>query len=445
MNIFSWLHLTDIHCCVEDWVLSGMQDVFFGDLKQRYHEYGQWDVVLFSGDLTQRGTTKEFLKFADFLNELWEFFGTLGFSPKFLAVPGNHDLVRPHSLGIQNMPVKFPQLWHERKDIQTEFWEDEQSEYRRMLSEAFSNYMTWWRNQPYKPSAVKHGLLPGDFSASIEKNGIKVGVMGLNTSFLQLTNGDCKEKLALHARQFHQACNGNGPNWANRHHACLLLTHHPPAWLSPRFQRHVKEEITAHGYFSIHLCGHMHETIYRTLEEGGVEPRRIWQGRPFSGMESLGDGKQQHNPGYSIGIIKIKADNTGSLLFWPREIRLQGGQKEIIPDYTVKLMNDRHTDPTDIKLHDSHIGNNEEPVEPSLDSVILQILYSYFQEHSGARQMMFNELIQASGKNRELVLQSLFKLDEKGWLRCELTEKAESGSVWLTQIGIRVAKDVART
>ncbi|MHC5830771.1 MAG: hypothetical protein ACYT04_86190, partial [Nostoc sp.] len=111
--------------------------------------------------------------------------------------------------------------------------------------------------QTFKPKDLKLGTLPGDFSATIEKEGAKLGIVGFNTSFLQLTGDNYEGKLALHPRQFHQACNGDGSAWAKQHNACLLLTHHPPGWLSPDSQRHLKAEITAHGRFAVHLCGHL--------------------------------------------------------------------------------------------------------------------------------------------------------------------------------------------
>src|SRR3984893_17550273 len=58
-------------------------------------------------------------------------------------------------------------------------------------------------------------------------------------SALQLTDGDYERRLALDVRQFHAACEGNGPEWAQKHHACLLLTHQPPGWLTPEGLLHL--------------------------------------------------------------------------------------------------------------------------------------------------------------------------------------------------------------
>ncbi len=135
------------------------------------------------------------------------------------------------------------QGWDKHEDVQTEFWEEASSPYRQTVSTAFENYSAWWKGSSFKPDNIKTGLLPGDFSVSIEKEGAKLGIVGLNTAFLQLTAHNYKNKLALHTRQFHEACNGDGPNWVKQHHACLLLTHHSPAWLNRASKQHLDEEI----------------------------------------------------------------------------------------------------------------------------------------------------------------------------------------------------------
>ena len=98
-NSFSWLHLTDFHQGMrdQDWLWPGVKEIFFEDLKRLHDKSGSWDLVLFTGDLTQRGSAEEFEKLDRLLVQLWDYFAQLGSSPKLLAVPGNHDLVRPNA------------------------------------------------------------------------------------------------------------------------------------------------------------------------------------------------------------------------------------------------------------------------------------------------------------------------------------------------------------
>lgn len=276
----------------------------------------------------------------ELLAQLWNHFEQLGSSPRLLAVPGNHDLVRPDQ---DDPSVILLQDWLIRQNVQTTFWENAQSPYRRIITQVFKNYIAWWEKQPFKVEDIHMGLLPGDLSVTIEKNGAKLGIVGLNTSFLQLTDDNYEGKLALHTRQFHEACGGDGTEWAKQHHACLLLTHHPPAWLNADSKKHLNGEIVAHGHFALHLCGHNHKTASREVIDGGTEPRRLWQGRSLFGLEYFGkenEGQRLH--GYTAGRIELSG-NKGILILWPREARQQGGQRRIVLDQSVVLTDDQHT------------------------------------------------------------------------------------------------------
>ncbi|MCP4697086.1 MAG: hypothetical protein GY862_09575 [Gammaproteobacteria bacterium] len=349
MTYFNWLHLTDLHQGMEEWRWPGARESFFEDLKRLHGKYGPWDLVLFSGDLTLQGSSEEFNKADGFLKRLWDF---LEGDPVLLAVPGNHDLVRPES---KDPIVRLLKMWENQPDIREEFWDDAQSPYRRTIEKAFENYSAWQENQAFKPKNLQRGLLPGDFSVSIEKEGAELGIVGLNTAFLQLSEGDYQKKLALHARQFHEACGGDGSDWAKQHHACLLLTHHSPDWLDPDSQRHLQAEIVAHGRFAAHLCGHLHQAAagYRNIAESGTETKCLWQGRSLFGLESFTDKKQDtlRLHGYTAGRIELNEnEKEGKLIFWPREARVQGGQREITPDFSLNLTDEQHTRPKSFPL-----------------------------------------------------------------------------------------------
>jgi Calcineurin-like phosphoesterase len=353
---FNWLHLTDLHRGMkgQDSLWPGVKQIFFQDLKRLHDKCGPWDLVLFTGDLTQTGSAQEFQKLDELMNDLWEHFHTLGSSPKLLAIPGNHDLVRPNP---KEPTVRLLQQWQTHPDIQEEFWEDAESPYRQVVMSAFKNYIDWWERQPNKVENLNQGILPGDFSATFEKDGAKLGIVGLNTSFLQLTGGNYERKLALDPRQFHQVCNSDGPAWTKQHHACLFLTHHPPGWLNADAERDLKAEITAHQHFAVHLCGHLHETFSGESIEGGADARRIWQSRSLFGLDyhSSDTTAVERLHGYTAAKIEIGA-NKGNLIFWPREARLQGGQRQIVPDHSCVLIDDQHTKPTEFELRQPYIS-----------------------------------------------------------------------------------------
>jgi len=72
-----------------------VEEMFLKDLDYLRTQVGPWDLVLFTGDITQRGTEPEFDAVDKLLQKLWSLFNNWDFAPKLLAIPGNHDLVRP--------------------------------------------------------------------------------------------------------------------------------------------------------------------------------------------------------------------------------------------------------------------------------------------------------------------------------------------------------------
>lgn len=369
MTYLSWLHLTDFHQGMkeQDRLWPNVKDRFFRDLEYLYRKCGvPWDLVLFTGDLTQTGDAQEFESINQLLNELWSFFeNQLHFSnlPKLLAVPGNHDLIRPkprtkdpdYNEAVDILTHSWDEkTWDTTAKRRTTFWEQSNSRYRQVIQDAFANYIAWWNEHPYRPKeGINDGILPGDFSYTFKKDDASLGVLGLNTSFLQLTSDDYERRLALDTLQFHRACLGDGSTWVKQHNACLLMTHHPSTWLCPDSRQQLQQEIIT-DYFAVHLCGHLHEATYQDIAEGGGEAQHTWQGRSLFGLEDFGEKRKlKRSHGYTAGIIKLNGDR-GRLVFFPRESRLQGKYRNIVPDYHFNLNDQQHTNPREFKLQKTH-------------------------------------------------------------------------------------------
>ncbi|MCP4701304.1 MAG: NACHT domain-containing protein, partial [Gammaproteobacteria bacterium] len=316
---FNWLHLTDLHLGMDgqSHLWPNIREQFFDDLETLHRHCGPWDTVLFTGDFVQKGTAEEFSKLDGLLNELWDRLQTLGSEPVLLAVPGNHDLARPDP---KSSAVILLDMWNKLPDIQKElFWKEPDSERRTLINHAFANYLNW-RDDSTLPGSLKMrpGLLPGDFSATWEDRGLRIGIVGLNTAFLQLTGAaDYKGRLAWDARQFHAACGGDGAEWVKQHHACLLLTHQPPEWLNPTCAKEVYAEINPAGRFAVHFFGHMHDNLVRGESSGGGAVRHLWQGSSLFGLEQYDDKKDRRH-GYAAGRIEVQK-NAAYIRHWPRK------------------------------------------------------------------------------------------------------------------------------
>jgi|GEM_PF-2257377 len=350
MTTFSWLHLTDLHLGMAEQVpfMPAIRDRFFEDLKRLHENCGPWDFVLFTGDLTQRASSEDFEKVDEFLAKLWDLFGELGSGkPALFAVPGNHDLVRPNPKEPEVKVLRND--WVTDRELRSEFWTEPKSRYRNTVNNAFANYAEWWKKLTHKPP-VQSGLLPGDFSAVIEKGSASLGIVGLNTAFLQLTGGDYKGKLAVDARQFQSVCNDNGPEWVKKHNACLLLTHHPPDWLNPESKKDLIAEIVGNDYFAAHFFGHMHEARYKSEKEGGASALRASQGTSLFGFEYFGEEKKLgRRHGYCAGRIELEGEK-GSLVHWPREAFQPGGQWNFAADTKDFVLSDECTEAEEFPL-----------------------------------------------------------------------------------------------
>lgn len=342
MASIGWLHLTDLHqgMAGATTLLPAVRQQLFQDLQRLHDTAGPWDLVLFTGDLTQSGSAGDFGGLTEVLQRLWEHLERMGSRPVLLVVPGNHDLRRPKP----SPAVKALYRWHEDRDIQSEFWSDAQSPYRAVIDEAFAAYVAWseqWRRSSPNPAgsaiSIQPGILPGDFAATVEKDGIRLGIAGLNSAFLQLTGDNFEGRLHLDHRQLHAACGGDGPDWIERHHVNLLMTHHPPEWLHVSALAQFKAEIDPPGWFEAHLFGHMHEPTADFRQISGAPMRRRLQGASLFGRETWGDGKETRIHGYSAGRVTIDGAK-GSLSVWPRIMTVvQSGNRKLVPDYSFEL------------------------------------------------------------------------------------------------------------
>jgi formylglycine-generating enzyme required for sulfatase activity len=364
-----WLHLSDLHQGMngQRWLWPNVKDILFEDMAKLHDICGPWDIVFFTGDLTQRGTKDEFVSLDGTLDDLWKHLRKLGSDPVLLSVPGNHDLVRPDS---KDPAVKLMANWHTDEDVRSEFWHDPPSSYRRTVEDAFANYVAWSATRWWRPSSeYRRGLLPGDFAATVERHGVRLGVVGLNSSFLQLTDAEHEGKLALGVGQLHEACGGRPGDWSREHDFCLLMTHHPPDWLDSQSRRILHGEIAPPGRFAAHLFGHMHEGHARVLSAGGAEPWRFWQSASLFGLEHYGKNAESRKHGYAAGRISIDGA-VASFRTWPRSaVRRPEGYWRVVPDHTsFDLADDQGTPANSMPLERSPRGENPRMAFQSRDS-----------------------------------------------------------------------------
>lgn len=314
MGSLGWLQLTDFHQnqSGQKHLWPDVKEAFYRDLARLHRLSGPWDVIFFTGDLTQKGTPQEFADLEVTLREILGRIAELGSMPLLYPTPGNHDLVRP-----SREDLVFFERWHEEPGTRDAFWSNPDSVSRQVVSRAFAPFEQWAARQPFAATR-RAGALPGDYAAVLEHDGIRLGIVSLSTSFLQLGGGDFTGRLELDVRQLQAVCGGDAPEFLRKQHVNVLLTHHPPHWLHPRAQNELRSSIAPPGRFLLHLYGHMHDPNATSTRIGGAAPRRELQGPALFGLERWEeDGGGQRVHGYCAGRIEVQG-TTGTLRIWPR-------------------------------------------------------------------------------------------------------------------------------
>jgi predicted MPP superfamily phosphohydrolase len=270
LQTFTWLHLTDLHVGMkeQDWMWPRLKERFFQDLSRLHSTTGNWDIVIFSGDLTRRGSREDFDRLDVILGDLWQHFEKLGCRPQLIVLPGNHDLTRPEPTAV----YKALKRWWEDGDVRDSFFKNADNEYRRAIAQIFSEYDAWVERFASSNDFLMKGsagLLSGDQSLTFEFRGIKVGVVALNSTWLQLDHEDYLGRLHVDVRQLLSVTNSAPDEWIKSNELNLLVTHHPLDWLHGKSLELWNSEISPPGRFDAHLYGHMHEPSTWTTSFGG--------------------------------------------------------------------------------------------------------------------------------------------------------------------------------
>ncbi len=328
MAEFNWLHISDLHWNDKrlKYKWSQVSEEFYDDLEKVHTSTGPFDVVIFSGDLTQSGKKEEFDRVIEKLDEIFKKLVSLGSkNVKFLCVPGNHDLARVEDDPTKKQEIIDLKRWFENDKLEAEFFDKPGSPARVFINKSFREYSEFINQcKLLFPAIHQPGVLPGDFSATFDKDGVKIGVVGLNSAFLHLTDEADANNIAVDIPQIHGVCDSNPTLWCKQNNINILVTHHPPEWLGDNsedapdnVQQKFYSDIAPSKRFQAHLFGHVHRAKNTIHSMGGGSLRREFQGTSLFGLEKLKDGTTERIHGYSAGKIIIK-DGEGKILWWPR-------------------------------------------------------------------------------------------------------------------------------
>jgi predicted MPP superfamily phosphohydrolase len=305
-------------------------------------QLGPPDFVFITGDLTYSGSREQFLMVDSLLHDLDRWIAEsagLNSKPLIVAVPGNHDLVRPG--GMLRVQCRILDLYttdpddRDLRELENVLWNTPETTF---LEPLFAEYRTWFSRSVVprlqSPTATLHlSRFPGDLSLRVDVDGaFPILVVGLNSAWMHYKEGQFEGKLQLSAEQFQAAL---GPAtlaspldvFANSRPA-LLMMHHPPSWLSHQARRQFNESIHTPDRFAICLHGHMHDGVSQMVSESAGPPRYYLQAPSLFGIENYGTRAEVRRIGYVWG--RLFAD--GTIRIWPLERRTVGGRARFVHD-----------------------------------------------------------------------------------------------------------------
>jgi small GTP-binding protein len=322
-----WLHLSDLYLGTQGTSLIQpvYREAFEKDLRRLHEQSGPWDVVFISGDLTMSGSPREFELLNSTLTSLWGYLRSLGSDPCLLVVPGNHDMWRGATRGED--PGRY-----QASDVRRAFRLQGESQLTRVVSGGFAAFRDWfdgWRRAHLSPvlGSFNQGLLPGDFAATIVTQGLKVGVLGLNSNFL--SERDSARRLReIDLEQVEAATRMDPQEWGLQHDAVLLLTHHAPSALHSMPFSELGSGLTPKTGLLLHLCGSRHAVRASSSE---AEVQTPWSHVIRSPSLFGGAIPEDERWGYTAGEIDLSGPK-GFLRLFPRAATLRRGSVVLGPD-----------------------------------------------------------------------------------------------------------------
>jgi superfamily II DNA/RNA helicase len=207
-----------------------------------------------------------------------------------------------------------------------------------LIGRAFDAF-TAFREDPGVPMLQDGhlGRMPGDFVATIEVADVKVGLLGLNTAFLQLSDRAKEGSLAILSRQLNDVAGPGGvESWKRCHDLCILLTHHPLSWLDGASRQGLQDTVlNTLGSVPLHLCGHLHEPQLDAVALGGGPPLHTIRAPSLFGLPAIRRSGEPRIHGYSMLELCLYETGRRTLRVWPKTaLRMPDGPRVLIPDAT---------------------------------------------------------------------------------------------------------------
>lgn len=275
MAIITALHLSDLHIDSADDVNSRIfRDALIDDIVSVEKAKNlNIDIVLTTGDITNKGGSKEaFLKADTFFTKLSTQIDVT--KDKLFFVPGNHDI--PRNKAYESLIANYSELEY---DV---FWESLKSRLNNFI-EFEKKYANVYQNFEY-----------GGFYQTVTINGTPLGIIGINTSWQSIDNTDY-EKIRIGSLQMDELLKKIRDS--DSRELVLALSHHPFDWLHPDERKEARSFITdkrkTNSDFILH--GHIHTSQIEFISNPDTSFRQLVSGIGYPDISSRKQGQQKSN------------------------------------------------------------------------------------------------------------------------------------------------------
>lgn len=432
MKQFTYLHFSDLHMGnkVAKPFLSHIKSELLKDIGYISGQLSHIDVIFMTGDLVQSGSESEYKEFEGFMNSILALLKKNGSNPYLFFVPGNHDLERLSDSETSDPTHQALKMWNNNPDVRKDmFWTGDA--YIKYCKERFHNYTSFVSRYSNIPSDItKEGVLPGDFYSSVDVNGLRLGVLGLNSSFLQIEAGDYKGKIGIYLKQIESIFGSQYVETLSQNDVNILLTHHNIDWYEPDSRSEYQGEIYLKDQILEHYCGHNHipQTDYTSYNY--VIESRVNVGPSLCGLEYFGD-KVERIHGYHAGRYIINEDGSIVKQIYPRLAVLRNSVYQIDRDINYQCEKGKEYAEVTLKgsqgeteVHTysaSEIADILSDDKPKTGSIQLHpITIHGDQAYNKVRILEQKEAVEALKKSRCLWICSSFGLGEEQFLACVL-------------------------
>lgn len=304
-NIFSWIHLSDIHFgnpnISHQWDQRLVLDSLHRDIERREERnIPKPEVLLVTGDIAFSGKAEQYAEAGVWLDKV---VATLGISrERIYLVPGNHDVDRNVDRTDRNLG-RLMRALREGDDLLDDALDNAND--RALLASRMSAYLAFASQYP-SVQAPDPLFWTNTF---VSAQGFPVRLIGLPTPLLAAGDVD-RGKLRLGKKTLASTLN----EAQSDHELVLVLTHHPlrGGWLAD--QADVDNWVRNRAH--VHLFGHVHEADSEMARSGsGSGILRIAAGAVHGDTLPLGIPASH---GYEFGAVIADANGHLRIRIWPR-------------------------------------------------------------------------------------------------------------------------------